>query len=202
MSSDPTAFLRKENTRLKDENEALRKEVSALREFVQLLDKLGVVAKTFQNNDELLPLLREILEKSLRLLNAPDGSLALLDDASDELVFVLVHGTLGADLQGFRLPADEGIAGWVIKNREPVLVRDVRHDSRFSQSIDDQFKFKTLSIAAAPLISGEKVLGVIEVLNQPGDNPFSEFDLALLDLVCRAAGNALAHIEETHPGTD
>ena len=53
------------------------------------------------------------------------------------------------------------------------------------------------SIAAAPLIGNGRVLGVVEVLNQPGDTPFTELDQALLTLLCRFAGEALANIEAT-----
>jgi GAF domain-containing protein len=106
-----------------------------------------------------------------------------------------VHGALSESLLNFRLPATEGIAGWVVKNRKPALVRDVRRDDRFSSMIDEKFKFRTQSILAAPLIGNQKCYGVVEVLNQPGDEPFSLGDQSLLNLVCRAAGEALADME-------
>jgi GAF domain-containing protein len=86
-----------------------------------------------------------------------------------------------------------------MQNAEPTLVRDVRRDPRFSHMIDDQFTFRTQSIAAAPLIGDRKVYGLIEALNQPGDEPFSEDDLALMGLLCRFAGEALADVERIKP---
>jgi GAF domain-containing protein len=123
----------------------------------------------------------------------------LLDDETNELAFMLVKGSLAADLKGYRIPANEGIAGWVIQQAEPTLVRDVRRDQRFSNTVDEAFKFRTQSIAAAPLIGDGKVYGLIEALNQPGDEPFSDSDLALLGLLCRFAGEALADIERMKP---
>lgn len=199
MVTNPMAVIRKENARLQEENERLQSELRNLREFVQILNDLTLSAKAFSSDKELLPLLDYIFFKALRLLNAPDGSLLLLDDEMNELVFVLVKGTLAGNLKGFRIPATEGIAGWVVQSGEPTLVRDVRRDMRFSQNIDEQFTFRTQSIAAAPLIGDRKVYGVIEALNQPGDEPFSENDLALLGLLCRFAGEALADIERLHP---
>jgi hypothetical protein len=52
----------------------------------------------------LLPLLKDILLKALNLLNAPDGSLMLLDDETNELVFVLAYGSLGENLINYRIP--------------------------------------------------------------------------------------------------
>ena len=81
-------------------------------------------------------------------------------------------------------------------------MRDVRYDTRFSHLIDDAFKFRTLSIAAAPLVGDGKMYGLIEILNQPGDLPFSETDVALLGLFCWVAGEALAAIERKNPVED
>jgi GAF domain-containing protein len=199
MVTNPMAIMRRENARLQEENEHLKEELRDLREFVHILNDLAVSAKNLSSDEELLPLLESIFMKALNLVNAPDGSLMLLDDETNELVFVVVKGSLAGNLLGYRIPADEGIAGWVIKNAEPTLVRDVRRDARFSQNIDEQFTFRTQSIAAAPLIGDRQVYGVLETLNQPGDEPFSESDLALLGLLCRFVGEALADIERMHP---
>ncbi len=195
MSTNPAAFLQKENVRLKEENEALHDEIYSLREFVKALNDIMNMGD-IKSDTELMPLLRDILSKALKLLNTPAGSLILVDEEAKELVFMLVYGELADNLTGYRMPIDDGIAGWVVKNAQPTLVRDVRNDPRFSHLVDDTFKFHTQSIASAPLIGNRKVYGVIEVLNRPGDEPFSETDRALLGLLCRAAGELLADIEQ------
>lgn len=194
MSTNPVAFLQTENVRLKEDNDELRDEVQTYREFIDILSDLSRPAD-IESDEELLPMIKGIFNKALHLLDAPDGSLCLYDEDTDELVFMVVHGALSEQLTGYRIAAGEGIAGWVFKNAEPALVRDVRRDNRFSHLIDDEFKFKTQSIAAAPLIGNRKVFGIIEALNQPGDVPFSDSDLALLNLLCRVAGERLADIE-------
>ncbi len=199
MVMNPVAVVQRENARLQAENERLQKELQSLREFVQILNELSVQARTASSDADLLPLLEATFAKALGLLNAPDGSLLLLDEDTQELVFVLVRGSLAGDLTNYRIPANDGVAGWVIENQAATLVRDVRRDERFSNTIDSAFKFRTQSIAAAPLIGDGKVYGLIEALNQPGDQPFSESDLALLGLVCRFAGEMLADIERRHP---
>lgn len=198
-TNSPTMFLRSENARLREENEHLKEELWSLREFARILNELGEQSRRVTDDSELLPMLNDILLKTLALLDAPDGSLALLDESTNELVFVLVCGKLAADLEGYRMPANEGIAGWVVQNQEAVFVRDARRDERFFANVDDQFKFNTQSILAAPLIGDGKVLGVIEALNQPGDEPFSESDMELLKLLCWFAGEALANIERYLP---
>lgn len=195
MATNPSTFLQHENARLQDENDQLKREITSLRDFVSILTEFSNSAAGLTSDEELLPTLRDILIKAMDLLNAPDGSLALVDEEADELVFVLVLGSLADNLEGYRLPADEGIAGWVYQNRQPALVRDARRDTRFFANVDEEFKFRTQSIVAAPLIGNGKAFGVVEVLNQPGDEPFSEFELALLSLMCRFGGETLADIE-------
>lgn len=194
MAINPVAFLQSENARLKDENEDLQEEVRIYREFIRILSELSRPAK-IKSDKDLLPMIKGIFNKALHLLNAPDGSLCLYDEDTDELVFMAVRGVLESSLTGYRLPAEEGIAGWVFQNAQPALVRDVRRDNRFSHMIDEEFKFSTQSIAAAPLMGNQKVFGVIEALNKPGDVPFSDSDLDLLNLLCRVAGERLADLE-------
>jgi GAF domain-containing protein len=199
MVTNPMGVLQRENARLKEENDALNKELQNLREFVEILNGLTTATREVTSDQELFKLLESIFKKALNLLNAPDGSLMLLDDETNELAFVLVQGTLAQNLIGYRIPANEGIAGWVIANAQPTLVRDARRDPRFSETIDEQFTFRTQSILAAPLVGDRRVYGVIEALNQPGDDPFEDTDMALLGLLCRFAGEALADIERAHP---
>lgn len=200
MATNPMSVLQSENARLHSENDTLKAELRRLRGFVEILNELFSKSSEIKSDAELLPLMNRIFMRALSLLDAPDGSLLLLDEDTNELVFVLVHGTLAADLTDFRIPADRGIAGWVVENAEPALVRDVRRDTRFFHDVDDSFKFRTQSIAAAPLIGNGKVYGVLEALNQPGDAPFSEQDMVLLGLLCRAAGERLADLERSMPG--
>lgn len=197
MVTNTLSVLQRENARLQAENQAMQQELGQLRAFVETLRALALVDTQMTSDAGLLPLLHRIFQMSMDLLNAPEGSLLLLDEDARELQFVLVKGQLAEGLLNYRIPADEGIAGWVIQNRQPALVRDVRHDPRFSHTIDEAFKFRTQSIVAVPLIGGGTILGVMEALNQPVDVPFSERDLTLLHLICRFMGEMLAHVE--HP---
>ncbi len=193
MVTNTIAVLQREHTRLQTENNRLLKELHVLQDFVQTMNNLVDEAR-HATDDRLMPLLHDTFDHALDLLKAPEGSLLLLDDQTHELKFMLVRGDLAERLLGYRIPADEGIAGWVVKHEKPALVRDVRRDERFSESIDDAFKFRTQSIVAAPLIGQGRVLGVLEALNQPADEPFSDQDVLLLNLLCRFAGELLAGI--------
>ena len=64
-----------------------------------------------------------------------------------------------------RLKIGEGIAGWVAKHGEPLLVPDVYTDPRFAKRIDEMTQWKTHSIMCIPLLSKHRVLGVMQLIN-------------------------------------
>lgn len=192
--SNPQLFRTQEIQRIQRERSALENEVMQLRTFVQSLDALYEASDNFGSDSELMDFLRDMLANAMKLLNAPDGTLALLDDETDELVFVIVFGELAGSLTQHRMPKDKGVAGWVIRNRKTTLVHDVRRDPRFYNGVDEQFDFQTQSIVAAPLIGDGKVYGLVELLNRSGDQPFSNDDMSMLRLFCRAVGEALHNI--------
>ncbi|MBZ0300626.1 MAG: GAF domain-containing protein, partial [Anaerolineae bacterium] len=165
MVTNTLTILQRENARLQADHQALHSELAQLRDFVEILKGLTAANEAVTSDEALRTLLHRTFQQSMDLLNAPDGSLLLLDEETHELQFVLVKGMLAENLLNYRISADEGIAGWVMQNASAALVRDVRHDPRFSHTIDEEFKFRTQSIAAVPLTGSGKVFGVLEIVD-------------------------------------
>jgi GAF domain-containing protein len=181
-----------EIAQLETENAALREEILSLRQFIDSMQNLMDAVEQPLPEAELMELLSEVLRNALQTIGASDGSLLVLDEDSDELVFVITHGeTAKKQLAWQRLPPGEGIAGWVAKNRRATIVNDVQADDRFYPAMDLELGFKTLSVLAAPIIGGGRVLGVIEMLNKKKDKLFSVGDQTLLTLMCRFSGELL-----------
>jgi GAF domain-containing protein len=184
-------FLQQENARLKDENQLLTEEVQALRRYVRALQRLQETVQHFTPEQEVLALLDETMECALALLDAIDGSVILIDEETDELVFVLVHGTVRETLTGHRFDRRKGIAGWVAEHGEPAIVGNVRTDARFLPELDERFGFVTRSLVAVPLAARGRVLGVIEVLNKRSGEDFTEADASLLSILAALSASAL-----------
>lgn len=196
MTSDSLRFLKEEAARLADENADLRQELAAMRQSVRALSSLYFVSQNITPAVDVLSLLRNILDASLAVLKASDGSLLLHDAATGELVFSVVRGTLADRLLGYRLPAGQGIAGDVANSRRPEIVRDVRMDPRFYAQVDEAMSFRTRSMVAVPVtLDDGRLLGVIEVLNKITDQDFTEDDLALLLIVAQLAATAMRRAE-------
>jgi GAF domain-containing protein len=196
MPDESTKFLQEEAARLADENRDMRDELFALRESVRVLSELHDISQKIGPRTDVRRLLSDILDSALAVLKASDGSLMLLDEETDELVFAVVRGQAAERLEGFRLPKGEGIAGWVAANRQPQIVLDVLRDPRFFARVDEVFDFKTRSMVCVPVyLTEERVLGVIEVLNKISDREFTQDDLNLMLVVAQLAAIAMHRAE-------
>ncbi len=188
-----TRNLREDTLRLERENANLRQEILSLRQFIDAMQNLVEAIDGGHSEAELMDLLASVLENALSAIGAKDGSLLVLDDDTGELVFVLTHGEVPQEhLAWRRLPPGTGIAGWVARSRKATVVDDAQSDERFYGEVDRELSFRTQSVLAAPVIAGNQVLGVIEVLNKRDGKLFNDDDVVLLTLLCRFAGELLA----------
>ncbi|MEJ2011808.1 MAG: GAF domain-containing protein [Anaerolineales bacterium] len=192
---DPLRFLQGEVNRLKQENQELKDEVTVLRSSVRGLSAIQDLIQRMTPESNLLYVLEDLLASALAVLGSSDGSLLLLDEDTEELVFAVVRGQASSRLKGFRLPPGKGIAGWVADQRQPAIVHDVHKDPRFYPQVDEAFGFHTQTLACVPLLQGERVLGVIEAVNKISDREFSAEDHHLLMVVAQLAAVAIQRAE-------
>ena len=188
---DPIRFVQIENVRLQQENDELREENERLRSIVNGLQTLQSASGRIDEKTDVLRLLDLVLQLGLISINSENGSLLVVDDETNELVFVVVHGTVRESLRGHRIEAGQGVAGWVAQTGESVILDNARQDPRFSFEVDQTFDFFTLSLICVPIVYNERVLGVIQALNKTGDEPFGQSDVALLGVVAQMAAVAM-----------
>ena len=143
------------------------------------LSTLNEITRQLTSTLELEPLLQNILQNAVKILNCEAGALYLLDEQTDKLVFKVIVGPLAADLLGQSLPADAGAAWRVITERQPVIENDVQR-SPFWFDLDKQSGFESRALLAVPLQSKDRILGVLEVINRRDGLPFVEEDQSLL----------------------
>lgn len=115
------------------------------------------------------------------MVEAETGSLLLLDEKTNELVFDIALGEAGKELKTIRLKMGEGIAGWVAKENTPLIVNDPSNDPRWTKKGDQKTKFVTRSILCVPMSYQDKLMGVVQAINRKGETGFSEDDQALLE---------------------
>ncbi|HKD02482.1 MAG TPA: sensor domain-containing diguanylate cyclase [Terriglobales bacterium] len=123
------------------------------------------VAKALTSSLDLDSILQTIMEKMAEYFRPDTWSLLMVDEQRDELYFAIAVGSAAEALKNVRLKVGEGIAGWVAKHGERLVVPDVYTDIRFAKRIDEMTKWETRSIICVPLRSKHRVLGVIQLVN-------------------------------------
>lgn len=188
--------LKEENVDLKLDLSQSKDQNRRLWNVIKDLNELECNLHTISTSADLLNMIMDILTIALDAVGSENGSILLMDDESDELVFVAVVGDRQEELIGYRIPAESGVAGWVTRTRRSALVLDVRKDDRWISAVDQSIGFHTQSLMAVPLILGDRILGVMEVVNALPERHFNEKDLALVQLVARLASFVFGCTEE------
>ncbi len=120
--------------------------------------------------------LRSTVERAVEFIHCEAGSLLLVDDATNELLFKIALGPAGAKLINTRLPPGAGIAGTVVHTGEPLIVNDAKSDPRHYPNVDASTALTTRSLLCVPLIGKDRVIGALEVMNKVGGLPFEKED--------------------------
>jgi signal transduction histidine kinase/PAS domain-containing protein len=165
-------------------------DISHVHQRLQEMSVLNQVTAAFTSTLDFPLLLRLVMEQVVELMKVEAGSL-LLKEETGELTFAVVLGERRELLQGLRVAAEEGIAGWVASTGEALVIPDVSKHPMFSARVDALIGSETRSVLCVPVKTAERVLGVIQLINRIDRTPFGEADLALLSAIANHAATAL-----------
>ncbi len=170
--------------------------MSSVAARLELLCELNRRLATFGSLDELLT---HATSRTRELFDAEGCALLLVDHATREFRFPVSSQratNAAARLGEIRFPIQQGVAGWVLANGKAVAIDDVQHDPRFYAGVDRDTGTTTRSLLAAPLLTSEGAIGVIEVINPAG---VGDGDLAFLEAL--GSDIAIAHERAAYTAT-
>jgi len=117
---------------------------------------------------------------------------------------------VGDSLKEIRVPlSNTSISGHVGLNPHTIRIDDVydagelqriHPDLRFDSSFDQRSGFRTRSMVVTPIKYQQVLLGVLQVLNKNGGEPFSDEDVANVERIARVIGQKLRYDMETTRG--
>jgi GAF domain-containing protein len=136
-------------------------------------------------------LLQSIVEAAARIFGGAAASILLVNEEKRTLEFRVAYGAANRDLVGMSFPLDHGIAGYVAMTGQPIAVSDVQRDARFNREFAEATGYVPRSILATPLLSGERVIGVMEVLDKIDGASFGMQDMELLGIFAAQAALAI-----------
>jgi len=152
----------------------------------QELELLRDVSFSLQAFSDLNDLLRYILGQIKKACDIEGASIALHDPDQREFFFIRTveeeDSENGGDAQQMRFPDDYGVAGWVFHNNQTVIIPDVEHDERFSNTLHLQQNFRTRSMICIPLNTRKERIGVLYALNKR-EGAFTDHEARLLEVL-------------------
>jgi len=166
-------------------------EMAALNELSQRLtarlDVAGVMEEAYRG--------------ATRLLDTANFTIALYDKDKDEISFPLDMSDGQRIDDGMTLSSSQGMTGYVIRRREPVLVPEGVAEWRAERGIESiGSHLGAQSWLGVPMIVGDQVLGVLTVQNYTTPHAFDENDQDMLASIANQTAIALQNarlFEET-----
>lgn len=169
--------------RLREELERRARAASQLRAFTE-------VVNTAQPDDAYTIILRH----SAELLRSERGSLLLFDERAGELSVKAAVGPRADVAREARVRIGEGVAGTVLREGRPAVVRDVSKVAGLRPAPDER-RYKTRSFISYPIVVGGRKVGVLNMTDKAGGGDYDEADLGLLDLIAPQMALALDRVE-------
>jgi diguanylate cyclase (GGDEF)-like protein len=147
------------------------------------LQVLGRVTELLSREPTLEQAMKAITDAALELLPGEHSSIRLLDAPSGVLRPLARSGT-GIGGRPVVIPAREGVAGWVVANGLPTVVRDARQDDRFLHVVGRGFWIT--SMISEPLMWHGVAVGVLSVTS-PHADVYTAEDAKLLRILASCA---------------
>jgi GAF domain-containing protein len=131
------------------------------RQLAEIADALGPVVAPVDHHRQLVDLCALVRIAT----GAASVSIARLDD--DELCYDAADGRGGQEVIGLRLPTSRGIAGYVARTGQSLVVDRVDADPRFARDVAERVGYVPESLLVVPISGGDdEVLGVVSVLDR------------------------------------
>jgi GAF domain-containing protein len=134
-------------------------------------------------------LLQSVVEMTRAVFAAKACSIMGYDEPARELVFEAVSGEGAGTLVGQRIPSNTGVAGWSLASEEPIAIGDVTKDPRFAREVAESTGYVPTKLTVYPLLSDERSLGVLNILDQGASE---QVGLADMNVLARIAAHAAA----------
>ena len=152
------------------------------------------VARSLGSSLDLDSILRIILSHIEAYIETDLWTLLMLDRERQE-IYCAIASNSGADWSTLRLSPNEGVAGWVLKNGQTMIIPEADEsmthaspDLRMISKAHSEFKIR--SVIAMPLVGRNETVGVIQLIN-PKTEKLNDATIALLHILSDYAAIAI-----------
>jgi len=157
------------------------------------LELIYHVSREFASALDLRTVLQRVVFLSMKNVGAKSGSILVVDDLGKPVESVIITGehVLDNTTQQLRITMDKGLAGWVARNRQPVLISNTNKDERWlRKKYASDVEASSKSAVSAPIMVRDRLVGVMTLAHEtPGF--FTPDHLNLVQAIADQAGIAI-----------
>jgi len=162
----------------------LERENARLKALIPLFN----LSRVFMTSVDLGVIPKHVVRIAREEMQADSASLMLLNEEG-ELTIHAAEGLPPEVILQTHQKADEGIAGYVLQHREPLILQgDISQDPRFKNL---KGKEQLTSAISLPIIHKDKALGVLNVARMREAPPFTDADVEFLSVLASQAAIAI-----------
>jgi two-component system NtrC family sensor kinase len=176
--------LRRRWQEIIDEQSDASSAAETLTRRLEELETLTLIGRTVTAMLDHNEVLIAVVDESVRLTGAEEGSLLLLDEATGELYMRASKNFDEVFARTFRLPVEDSLAGQVIESGEPVLL-----DEQTPQKIKTSYLVH--SLIYVPLKARGRTIGVLGVDNRKAGHTLTREDVAIMTAMADYAAIAI-----------
>jgi signal transduction histidine kinase len=158
--------------------------------LIERYERLIEISCDLSSTLDLNILLNRIVHAAADLSGAQAASILLFDEKNRQFLFQAASNMDSPLMQGLVVPYDSSIAGVIVSERKPIIVNDAQHDPRHFTKIAKPTGVLTKSMLGVPLITKDKVVGVLESINKT-EGDFTEEDQKVLSALGAQAAIAI-----------
>ena len=147
---------------------------------------LNDLARRLASQLTLEQVLQEVYRGVSRLLDTTNFYIGLYDQAANENIFLINVSESVVDQDVHRLPADQGISGYIISTRKRVLIKNGVEQWLAEHHIDSVGQ-PARSWLGVPLLLGDQILGLMAVQSYYQEHAFDEHDEYLFTAIASQA---------------
>ena len=159
---------------------------------IEELSRLNTFSKKLNEFDNLQDVVSFLLESCVEELQSISGSIFLYDEKEKKLVAASACGPNSESLLNVTQKIDEGVAGYVARTKEPLLVEDITRDKRFKKRASS--RYKNNSFLCIPLLNQDELIGIININNKKGNVTFSKTDLDTISVIANHSAATLSRM--------
>ena len=145
-------------------------------ERTKALTAISEAGREIAASQDLGRTLQLVMTKAAETLPMDAGALFVFDDDAQLYRVAVSHNLPPEQVDKITFAFDEGVPGWAVKHRQPLIINDAKADDRVHPYV---IEVGVQSVLAIPLITRERLIGVLNLFCQSGTNAFDDEALRL-----------------------